>query len=223
MANIGAYSRHKMLDELNSPLYSAQAGGDTYFLTPQEQKQAVLDNLFIGFTEGAGTVGTGVTAVERKSFDGRRHTTLTLTDVSLGNGGDGAALAIGALVYTFPAGDIVLHGEAHITGAFSSTGAYTNVLDAGVGSVIGSGVQSVLSGVDAAAEDLIGGTTTGALNAGGALVASQSSTGSIPNRLIASAAAHTLHINAAGTWTDIAAAAPVLFTGTLEFTWQVIS
>lgn len=221
MANIGAYSRHKMLEELNSPLYSSTVGGNTYFLTPQQQKQEVLDNIGQGFTSGAGTVGTNVTAAEYMGLDGRRTTRLTLTAVSLGNGGDGADLGIGALIYTFPAGDVVLHGEAHMKGAFSSTGAYTNTLDAGVGSVIASGAVNVLSGT-ATFEDLIGGTTTAQLDAGGAVVASQSSTGSVPNRLIAAAGAHTLHLNAAGSWTNIAAASPVLFTGTVEFTWQVV-
>lgn len=222
MATVGGYSRHKMLEELNTPLFTNNGDGAVALVySPEEQKQKLMDNISQGFTTGAGTAGTNVTAVETMGLDGRRTTTLTLTAVSLGNGGDGADLAIGALIYTLPAGNIVMHGEAHVSGAFSSTGAYTNVLDAGIGSVIGSGVVSVLGGT-ATFEDLIGGTTTGALNAGGALVASQQSTGSIPNRLVAAAAAHTLHLNAAGTWTNIAAASPVLFTGTVQFTWQVV-
>lgn len=221
MANIGAYSRHKMLAELNDVLFTTKGDGATPLVySPQEQKQRALDNIGTGFTTGAGTPGTNVTAKEMMATDGRRTTRLTLTNFSLGNGGDTLALAIGGLIYTFPAGDIVLHGEAHMKGAFSSTAAYTNVLDAGVGSVIASGAVAVLGGT-ATFEDLIGGTTTAALNAGGAVVATQSSAGSVPNRLIAAAGAHTLHLNAAGTWTDVAAAQPVLFTGIVEFTWQL--
>lgn len=221
MAIIGAYSRHRMLDELNDPLYSATVGGNTYFLTPEEQRRTLMENVS-GDTASLGTAGTNVVAEERIDAKGIQRTRLTLTAVSLGNGGDGADLAIGALIYTLPAGAIVLHGEAFVSGAFSSTGAYTNVLDAGIGSVIGSGVVSVLGGT-ATFEDLIGGTTTGALNAGGALVATQTSTGSIPNRLVTSGGAHTLHLNAAGTWTNIAAASPVLFTGVVEFSWKIIA
>lgn len=53
MAVLAGYSRHKMLDELNEPLYSSTKGGDTYFLTPLEQKTAVKVNAGLELANGA--------------------------------------------------------------------------------------------------------------------------------------------------------------------------
>jgi len=219
MSLYGAFDKTKHLSELDDPLNTAEG-----VKTPQQRKQLVLDNLFQGFTSGAGTKnGATVTATETMAPDGTRTTELALVGTSLGNGGDGAALGIGVLVYTFPAGDYHFI-DANIKGAFSSTGAYTNVLDFGLGSVIASGVVSVLGGT-ATFEDYIGSLTSAALNAGGAGmgVSGDAAANGIRNRVVLAAAAHTLHLNAAGTWTDIAAASPVLFTGLIQVRWRPLS
>jgi len=219
MSLFNSFDRAKHLEELGTPLVSARG-----VRTPQQRKQAVMDNLAAGFTSGAGTkAGATIAATEMMGLDGFRTTKLLFTNFSLGNGGDAAALGIGALAYTFPAGDIQFV-DAWMRGAFSSTGAYTNVLDAGLGSVIASGVVSVLGGT-ATFEDFIGSLTTGALNAGGAVVGVSGSAAAagIGSRVIAAAAAHTVHVNAAGTWTDIAAALPVLYNGVAVLRWRLLA
>lgn len=220
MSLYGALAQENHFREFTNALVTA-AGT----MTPQERKQAALDNLFAGFsTTGAGTVpGATVVATEKLGPDGMRSTELQLTAFSLGNGGDNAALGIGNIIYTFPAGNIWFDSASYM-GAFSSTGAYTNALDTGLGSVIASGVVSVLGGT-ATFEDFIGSITTAQLDAGGAGVgvSGLAAAGGISQRMIAAASAHTVHLNAAGTWTDIAAAAPVLFTGHVTIRWRLLS
>ena len=103
--------------------------------------------------------------------DGRDITTvLTLTDFIVGAlAGDTTNLAIGNKVYTFPAG-------AHfLTVAYKSISlkcAGTAVaFDLGLGSVIGSGANAVLSGVGATAEDYLTGVATTSSPTGGTAVA----------------------------------------------------
>ena len=86
-----------------------------------------------------GTPGTGVTAVESgsKNF---HLTTLTLSGVAL-TIGDTAALADGALIYTFPAGAIIVEAAYLSVGVTLTTGTpTTDTPDVGLGSVIGTGL-----------------------------------------------------------------------------------
>lgn len=218
MSVVNTLSRSGHFSEFNSPLVTA-AG----VLTPQQRKQLAMDNLTSGFTDGAGTVATSATtaAVEALGTDGVRTTSLALTAFALGNGGDGADLGIGALVYTFPAGNVQFI-DATLSGNFGTTVLYTNALDAGLGSVIASGVVAVLGGT-ATFEDFIGSLTTAVLP-GGAVVGmtGQAAAAGIGNRMIAASAAHTVHLNAAGSWTNIAAAGPVTFTGNIVLRWKLI-
>jgi hypothetical protein len=215
MAIINAFDRYKHLSELNSPLVTAEG-----VLTPQVRKQRVMDALSQGFTSGAGTVGAAtVAAIESMEPNGDRATRLNFVNFSLGNGGDGAALGIGALAYTFPAGDF-LFIDAQIKGTFSSVGLYTNALDAGLGQTIASGVVSVLGGT-AEFENYIGSLTSAALPTATIVGTSgDAAANGIRNRVVLAATAHTLHVNAAGTWTDIAAASPVLFNGYAIIRWR---
>ncbi|TFH58824.1 MAG: hypothetical protein E4G91_09285, partial [Candidatus Zixiibacteriota bacterium] len=74
-------------------------------------------------TTNVGTAGTGVTATEYG--DGRRHVTkLVLAGVAF-TIGDTAALADGALIYTLPAGPIVVHSSSINVGLTLTTGTPT--------------------------------------------------------------------------------------------------
>lgn len=115
---------------------------------------------------------TPVSTVTFNEFgDGRDITTvLTLTNFVVGALASAAAnLAVGNIAYTFPAG-------AHFT-----TVAYKSIsltcpgtavaVDLGIGSLIGSGANAVLSGVGATAEDYLTGVATTTSSTGGTAVA----------------------------------------------------
>lgn len=106
-------------------------------------------------TDNAGTAGTNVTAVEYG--DGFHHiTVLTLTNTSLGTPNAGNNLALGALIYTFPAGTHV-HYTTYSNVGFTAGTEQTDTPDVGIGSVIGSGVIALLNG--GTMEDYITGQT----------------------------------------------------------------
>lgn len=222
MSVVNTLARSGHFSEFNSPLVT-----NSGVLTPQQRKALALANLNSGATSGAGTVTTALTtsAVERVGFNGVRQTRLTLTNFDLGNGDDNAALGIGNKFYTLPAGDIMVI-NSWAKGLFIPAVLYINAVDAGIGTVIASGAVSVLGGT-ATFENIIGGTASAALApTGGAWAATTNSVvgnGGNPNFLVASAGSHDLFLNAAGTWTNVAAAGDVVFTGTIVINWVLLS
>lgn len=213
------FDRTKHFSELASPLVTNRG-----VRTPQQRKAEAMENLSGAFTTDAGTITTAATTTAKhfKDAAGMRTTVFTLTSFALGNGADNAALGIGAKFFDFPAGNIWFQ-DAAINGTFGTSVLYTNALDAGIGSVIASGAVSVLGGT-ATFEDFIGSLTTAVLpTATVAGVTGTTAAAGIGSRLIASASAHTVHLNAAGTWTDIAAAGPVTFTGTIVLRWKLLA
>jgi len=222
MSVVNTLSRSGHFEEFGHPLVT-----NTGVLTPQQRKALAMANLVSNGTSGAGTVTTSTTttASERVGINGVRQTRLTLTSFALGNGDDNTALGIGAKVYTFPAGDIMII-NSWAAGLFIPAVLYTNVLDAGIGTVIASGAVSVLGGT-ATFENIIGGTASAAqAPAGGAWAATTNSVvgnGGNPNFLMATGAVHDIFLNAAGTWTNVAAAGAVVFTGTIVVNWVPLS
>lgn len=222
MSVVNTLARSGHFSEFNSPLVT-----NSGVLTPQQRKALALANLVSGGTSGAGTVTTAATTVatERVGINGVRQTRLALTAFDLGNGDDNAALGIGAKVYTFPAGDIMII-NSWAKGLFIPAVLYVNTLDAGIGTVIASGAVSVLGGTSTF-ENIIGGTTSAAqAPSGGAWAATTESVtgnGGNANFLMASAASHDIFLNAAGTWTNVAAAGDVVFTGTIVINWVPLS
>ena len=154
-----------------------------------------------GLTTGKnnGTANTGVTAAEYG--DGYQHTTvLTVSQVNALTIADNAAIADGRLLYTFPAGAIVID-YAYMTMGMTaaSAEAQSDTPDVGLGTVIASGAVSVLSGT-ATFEDIITGQTATDAN-GTATVKTTLPTAGNPF-VIESGDAHTLHFNVADTWAD---------------------
>lgn len=220
MSVVNTLSRAGHFEEFNSPLVTAEG-----VLTPDARKLRALRNLQ-SVTAGNGTITTAATttALNQRDASGKRSTILTLTAFTIDTGGDNAALGIGAKFWTFPAGDIYFY-NAEMFGTFldSTSAGYTNVLDAGIGSVIASGAVSVLGGT-ATFEDTIGGTTTAVLPA--ATVAAGTglaAAAGISNRVIASSAVHDLFLNVAGTWTNVTTAGAIKFTGTIIVNWRPLS
>ncbi len=157
-----------------------------------------------------GTPATGVSAVE--SGIGKNHvTTLTFTDLALISPVGAANLAGGGLLYTLPTGPVIVK-SAYMSVALTGSGANcdADTPDTGVGTVIGSGANALLS-ADATFENILTGQTSNDVN-GTAEVAMVSN--QILN--IAAADAHTVHLNTADGW---AGACNVTGTGTVVIEW----
>lgn len=168
-------------------------------ITWDESADAFLSTKAIENTDNAGTANTGVTAVEYG--DGYNHlSVLTVSQVDALTLGDNAALADGYLLYTFPAGAVVVD-YAYMSMAITagSSDLQADTPDVGLGTVIASGAVATLDGTGTF-EDIITGQTADDCN-GTAEVKTALPTAGTPF-IIASGDAHTLHFNAACTWSD---------------------
>jgi hypothetical protein len=150
-------------------------------------------------TSNVGSANTGVTAVEYG--DGYNH--VSVLTVSQGNAlttGDNANLADGYLLYTLPAGTVVVD-YAYMTMAITHDDAasQSDTPDVGLGTVEGSGAVATLDGT-ATFENIITGQTAANCN-GTATVKTALPTAAVPF-IIAAADAHTIYFNAADGWAD---------------------
>jgi hypothetical protein len=171
------------------------------------------------YTANVGTAATGVTAVE-EGGDGSYHkTTLTVSSTLPAIAG-GAALAVGKLLYTLPAGAHavkVSYMSMALTAADGNIDADTP--DVGVGTVIASGAVAVLGGT-ATFENLITGQT--ATNCTG--TATVKTIGPTAGTVlpIEAAGAHTIYFNVADTWAASGeTACPISGTVVIEWTTLV--
>lgn len=167
---------------------------------------------------GTTPVGT-VTIVEYG--DGRDITTvLTLTNFIVGAlAGAAAALGIGNIVYAFPAGQ-----HLELVSALSSialTAAGTAVAtDTGLGSVIASGVISILSGTGTFEDRLTGQAINTAAGGGAAVSALTAATAGIGAGISLNVAASVKNVflNSAGTW-NADNTGDLTATGTIVLKW----
>ena len=183
-----------------------------------ETKQSILfkmkQNPPIELTKlNVGTVNTGVTSVEYGNS--YQHTTiLTVNKSAAMTFADLASLADGYLLYTFPAGVVVVNS---VTMSMTVTNAEhdTETTDVGLGTVIASGAVSVLGGT-ATFEDVMTGQT--------AAVGTAEVKTVVSDFVIEAASAHTLHFNAAGAWADTAGTAlDADIAGTVTIDWSFLS
>jgi len=169
---------------------------------------------------GLGTPGTGVTAVEYG--DGRTHQTVLTLGAScvLPAIAGGAALGVGKLLYTFPAGAQIIDA-AYMSVAITQTQAHINAdtPEIGLGSVVASGAVSVLSGT-ATFEDILTGQVAADCT-GTATVKTALPTAGVP--LITEAAgSKAVYLNVADTWAASGDAAALL-TGTVVINWRTMA
>lgn len=166
-------------------------------------------------TLNVGTAAAGSAAVERGN--GHDHTTVLTVSTTLPAIAGGANLAVGKLLYTFPAGEVVVE-SAYMSLAIQQTqGNITaDTPDVGLGTTIGSGVVAVLGGT-AAFENVITGQTAADCD-GAATVKTATPTAGVP-LVIATADAHTLYFNAADLWAASGDAAAGL-AGTVVINWS---
>lgn len=106
--------------------------------------------------QNVGTPNTGVIADEYGSGDSH-ITVLTVNQVDALTLADGANIADGYLLYTFPAGSVIIDGCAMTMGATAAdTLLSAAATEAGIGSVIATGAVAVLSGTATFEDTLTG-------------------------------------------------------------------
>lgn len=214
MATVGGFSRHHHLDELNSPLETAEG-----VMSPAERKMEALANLTLLPEEaaitGAAEVIDGMTVEHH--FDGAVHRTrFTFDDVDIGTQGDNANLASGTKIFTFPASLPITVLQSALSGTLLGTGSVlTDTPEVGLGTTLASGAQATLGAVAATAEDLCGPFVAASIN-NGAVGGLNAASGI---KKIAAGGTKTVHFNIADGWADVTAAADVKFTGFVELVW----
>lgn len=169
-----------------------------------------------------GTKADVTTLAVSEQGDAVNHkTVLTLTDFAVGSATGAAALGFGSLIYTLPAGaqlSTILYMSVALTG---TTTIVADTPDFGVGSVIATGVVSVLGGT-ATFEDYLTGQTSGAISGSNVKTAMTGATAGIHTgiALNASGSTKTLFLNCADTW---AGTGDVTATGTITLIWRMVS
>lgn len=142
--------------------------------------------------------------------DGMHHITTASFTALLVGAVTNANLAIGKLLFTLPAGPIIVKSETMSVAILGSTAnCNADTPDMGLGTTIGSGAQTVLSGVGAAAENLLTGQT--------ATVNSTTITKTVATELAIEATGDkTVYLNIADDWAGVA---NISVTGTVILEW----
>jgi hypothetical protein len=151
----------------------------------QKLKQLNIDNIGVPFSN--------VIAKERGNAD-QHITQLTLNNPTGLVAGDAASLADGIQIYTFPVGDIIVTG-AKIRITISNTEQDANATELGLGTVKATGAQGVLSAI-ATWEDILTGQV--------AAIGTEERAFVTNSLLIPAASAHTVFLNQAAVWADVA-------------------
>lgn len=188
--------------------------------TGQETFRNALVSNYLRAKTNIGSVPVSTISVNEFG-DGKDFTTeLTLTNFIVGAlASAAAALAVGNIIYSFPAG-------AHFT-----TVAYKSIsltcpgtavaVDLGIGSIIGSGAQSVLSGVGATAEDYLTGVATTTASTGGTAVAQLVAVSAAIATNIAGSVKNVF-LNGAASW-NADNTSSLLATGKVVIKWTIMS
>ena len=199
-----------VVTNLNADLLDG-AHGSTY------QSKIVATNL--------GVVGTGVTAVEYG--DAYHHTTVLTVSQTNAAGlvtGDNVALASGYLLYTFPAGAIVVHNAYMSMGITATVEQAADTPDVGLGTTIGVGAVATLD-TNPGFENILTGKT--ATNSSGTATVGQdicNSTGATGGLNIGAGNPHTVYFNIADTWADDTSAdLSVDIAGTVVINWTFLA
>lgn len=162
-------------------------------------------------------VGTPAPAVTRavEYGDGHNHTTvLTISQLAAVTSGDNVSLSMGELIYTFPAGEIVVN-SSHLDLLLTNAEHDTETPDTGLGTTIGSGANATIT---SAQENIM----VGATNTIGTQLRRTSGL-----QLVIPASggvAHAVFINLALAWADTAGSAlDVDMAGTVVLNWTYLT
>lgn len=160
-----------------------------------------------------GTAATGSTAVEYG--DGMNHTTVLTVSTTLPAIAGGADLAVGKLLYTFPAGAQLVTGSRMALAITQSAGKITaDTPDGGLGTTIASGAVAVLGGT-AAFENILTGQTF------------DDCSGTVEDEIVTTTLAiypadnHTVYFNVADGWAASGDAGAGL-AGTVVLNWRTM-
>lgn len=166
-----------------------------------------------------GTAGTGTTAAE--FGDQYNHMTVLTMGGTLPDITGGGAQAVGLLIYTFPAGVTRVKCNHMDVGITHSEG-FINAdqPDVGLGSVIATGANALLSDFGATGEDYVTGQT--AANSTGTKTDKSEDTAVAALQLNEAGGVKTLHLNAADTWAASGDSAATL-SGTVTIEWTFLS
>lgn len=157
---------------------------------------------------------TGTVVANETGVDSHRITTIDIADLSL-IVTTNASKGDGKLIYTFPAGNIIVK-RATIALGIVGTGALNvaDTPDLGIGTVVATGAVAVLSGT-ATFENILTGQTVSACD-GTVQMASVAST-----LTITAAAAHSVYLNIADGWAGVDAGMKA--TGRVILEWAYMS
>ena len=188
-------------------------------IPPNGRAVVELDGVSVRPVEGGlnGTAGTGTTAHEWG--DGfSRLTRLTIAGV-LPDIVGGAAEAEGLLIYTFPAG-VILVDAVHMDVSITQTDGFINAdtPEVGIGSVIATGAVLVLNG-NALFMDYV--TEQTATNCTGTKTEKSTESTAGGAKLLEASDAHTVHFNAADTWAASGDAAAIV-GGEVWIAWRFL-
>lgn len=169
-------------------------------------------------TTGVGTAGTNVVATEYG--DGKHHITkLVLTAVAI-TVGDNAALGVGSLIYTFPAGVISVKAATGSVALTMEDAIKTDTPEIGLGTVIASGAIATLGAGAATMEDIGGPHAMDDTNGTAELM--DSVVALTQPLAIPAASAHTVHLNYADTWANVTDTDSGS-TGTIWLEWALLA
>jgi len=181
----------------------------------------LLGRLLVAGAEVGSVTTPGTTVAEEYGDAVTRITRLTMTAFSLGNVGDAANLGIGAKFYTLPPGSHMVE-NASIKGTFdAAVSSVASTPEIGIGTVIASGAVTVLGGT-ATFENVIEGATIADVGNEAIERIDEPNAAAPAPLLITTAGSHDLFLNAAAAWADVAAVAPLLFTGVVTLRWRKI-
>ncbi len=201
------------------------ASTPTAFSNNETVKTAIATN-YVRAKTALGSTPSSISTITFNEYgDGRDITTvLTLNNFVVGTlAGAGAALGMGNIVYTFPAGQHLelVYGFSNLS--LTAAGTAVNA-DVGLGSVIATGAVSVLSGT-ATFENRLTGQTIGTDPAGGTAVSALlGATAGIGTGISLNVAASVKNVflNAAGTW-NANNTGSLLANGVITLKWTNMS
>jgi len=171
---------------------------------PAAGKAAILDSGGdLRNISNVGAVNTGVTAVEYG--DGyQHHTVLTVSQADAVTVADNAALCDGYLLYTFPAGEIIVENVSVSMATTLAEDSANAAAEGCVGTVLGSAAAATCGADAAGLEDLLGPITTADM-AGTPDVLTVAVGAGTPV-VLATAGSHLVHWNICSTWGNTAGA-----------------
>lgn len=230
MATVGAYSRHAMFNEMNSPLFGQTpgvAGAVANVLSPDEQKARAMSNLvgLASMPTSIGTVTTSATTAAQvyQSSPKSGLIILSCTAFAMGTITDNAATGFGASLITFPTDTFV--ASEGLAGTLTVSAAdRTTLVEVGLGTTVATGAVSVLSGT-AAFENILGGTNSSAFSSSVAtIIAPGVTTVNAQSRdyvaLRTTTPGLVVFLNAAGAAQDVAANVTCSFTGKIALRYN---